>query len=112
MQPGPEATIANASANRQSYAATNRNDMFDTSGPAFDSDSGDFVPNSGGGRRSPAARHAGNLNGLGPAGYFNNTKGFHKGVRPGYGRNQNVSVTRSRGFSGGGIGGVGLPGPR
>ena len=43
-QPGPEATIATITANRQAYAATNRNDMFDTSAPTFDSDTGEFLP--------------------------------------------------------------------
>ena len=47
MQPGPEATIAAAAANRQVYAATNRNEMFDTNSPGLGGDSGEFAPNSG-----------------------------------------------------------------
>ena len=118
LQPGPEATIANVTANRQAYAATNRNDMFDTMSPGLGGDSGEFSPNSG--IRSPggtrASRIGGNLNGLGPAGYYNNarTRSYHPTLRSGISRNNNVSNTRGRGFSGSGAGGggLGLPGPR
>lgn len=113
LQPGPEATIATVTANRQAYAATNRNDMFDSMSPRLGGEEGEFAPNSGirpGGNR--ASRIGGNLNGLGPAGYYNNVRKYHPTVRSGISRNSNVSVTRSRGFSGGGFGGIGLPGPR
>ena len=119
-QPGPEATINAIAANRQAYAATNRNDMFDPTAPsdAFDS-SGDFLPNAGARRRtlsSSASRIGGNTNGLGPVGYYNtaSTKLYHPTLRAGRSKNANVSVVRSRGFSGGGGfgGGMGLPGPR
>ena len=118
LQPGPEATIATITANRQAYAATNRNDMFDTMSPGLADESGDFAPQSGGrrsGRTNQASRIGGNLNGLGPAGYYNNNRGHHPTVRPGISKNHNVSVLRGRGFSGGGLGGgggVGLPGIR
>ena len=113
MQPGPEATIANVTANRQAYAATNRPDLAPGGGGGgYDSD--DFNPNSG--IRRPgagAAKHGGNLNGLGPAGYYNTTRRYFPGQRPGFGRNQNLSQARSRGYSGGGLGGgASLPGPR
>ena len=113
LQPGPEATIATITANRQANAATNRNDMFDSMSPGLDSDTGDFSPSGGlrpGGNR--ASRIGGNLNGAGPQPYFNNAKKFHPTLRPGQTKNNNVSVVRSRSFSGGGAGGVGLPGPR
>lgn len=113
LQPGPEATIANITANRQAYAATNRNDMFDLSSPGIDPETGEFSPN-GGARRS-VSRHGGNLNGQGPAGFYNTTttKRYHPTLRPGFGRNQNLSQARNRGFSGGNIGGgFGLPSPR
>ncbi len=118
LQPGPEATIATITANRQAYAATNRNDFFDSSASSFDSDSSELGFNSGVRGRTGVgkpSRIGGNLNGLGPAGYYNNanTKTYHPTIRPGISKNNNVSVVRSRGFSGGGgIGGVGLPGVR
>ena len=119
LQPGPEATIATITANRQAYAATNRNDMFDTMSPGLADDSGEFGFQSNGrrrGRTNQASRIGGNLNGLGPAGYYNNNLGFHPTLRSGIHKNNNVSVLRSRGFSGGGAaggsGGIGLPGVR
>lgn len=123
-QPGPEATINALAANRQQFAATNRNDMFDPTAQArdlFGADGGDFSPNSGIRRRtlsiSPASRLGGNLNGLGPQGYFNTPvlRQYYPGLKPGRGRNANVANVRGRGFSGGygGMGGgLGLPGPR
>ncbi len=121
--PGPEATINALSANRQQYAATNRNDMFDPSATGrdlFGSDAGEFNPNSGQIKRSlsaGASRIGGNLNGLGPQGYYNTRSlaRYYPNLRAGRGKNANVSVVRNRGFSGGGIGGggnLGLPGPR
>lgn len=118
LQPGPEATIANVTANRQAYAATNRPDLFDPMSPGIGSDSGDFAPNSGLPRRpnaggGSASRHGGNLSGQGPAGYFNTARRYYPLQRPGFGRNQNLSQARSRGFSAGAFGGgFGLPSPR
>ena len=127
LQPGPEATINAAAANRQQYAATNRNGMFDPlnqngGGSAF---SDDFTPSGGGARRRTVSAiggrygvHGGNLNGLGPQGYYGGSKltAYYKDLKTGRGRNANVSVIRGRGFSGGGAGGLGLntglPGPR
>ena len=115
-QPGPEATIAAITANRQADAATNRNEMFDTGSYGFGSDSGEFSPNSGmrkgaGGVR--ASRIGGNLNGLGPAGYYNGASKFHPTIRKGTTKNNYVSVIKGRGYSGGAGGaGLGLPGPR
>ena len=126
LSPGPEATINAVTANRQLYAATNRNGMFDPNSSGTGSlDSDEFSPNSGvrkrGGMSNQNGRfasgvHGGNLNGLGPQGYFGGGKlvpYFHD-LKTGRGKNANVSVTRSRGFSGGGLGGLGggLPGPR
>ncbi len=118
-QPGPEATINAIAANRQAYAATNRNDIFDPGAGAdiFDSN-GDFAPNAGARRRTLSAgpsRIGGNTNGLGPQGFYNTaaTKLYYPSLRKGQNKNANVSVIRSRGFSGGGFGGgLGLPGPR
>ncbi len=120
--PSPEATINAITANRQQYAATNRNDMFDPTANGrdlFGESAGEFNPNPGARRRSVtanASRIGGNLNGLGPQGYFNKsaTLQYHPGLRSGRGKNANVNVVKSRGFSGGigGIGGLGLPGPR
>jgi len=122
--PGPEATITAITANRQQYAATNRNELFDPTAQArdlFGSDSGDFAPNSGLGKRAlsgrqQVSRHGGNLNGLGPQGYYNTREltRYHPTLRAGRGRNANTSVVRGRGFSGGygGMGNLGLPGPR
>ena len=114
LQPGPEATIATITANRQAYAATNRNDMFDTLAPGFDADSGDFVPRGGRqpGSMNRASRIGGNLNGNGPTPYFNNARKYHPTLRNGVTKNNNVSVVRRQGLSNGGAGGVGLPGPR
>jgi len=121
--PGPEATINAITANRQQYAATNRTDMFDPNGHGFGSDlldsNGDFNPNAGIRKRtlsSGVSRIGGNLNGLGPATYYNRANQYHPALRAGRGKNANLSVTRNRGFSGGGFGGlgggIGLPGPR
>jgi len=73
--PGPEATINAITANRQQFAATNRNDMFDPTAQArdfFGSETGEFSPNSGLRKRtltgSQVSRLGGNLNGLGPRG--------------------------------------------
>ncbi len=123
LQPGPEATINAFAANRQQYAATNRNGMFDPSaGLGGGLDFGDEFGSSGVRRRggaavSAASRHAGNLNGLGPAGYYNKANQYFPQLRTGRGKNANVATIRSRGFSGGGLGGGigvggGLPGPR
>ena len=116
LQPGPEATIASITANRQAGAATNRNEFFDTLGSGSDLDS-DFAPNAGGvGRRGGsgrASRIGGNLNGQGPQAYYGaGLRAYHPTVRSGISRNNNLSVTRSRPLSNGGVGGVGLPGPR
>ncbi len=121
LQPGPEATINTIAANRQAYASTNRNEMFDPTGggDSFDS-GGEFNPNAGARRRTISggpSRNGGNLNGLGPVGYFNTsaTRQYYPTLRAGRGRNANVSVIRGRGY-GGGSGasgsGLGLPGPR
>jgi hypothetical protein len=123
LAPGPEATINAITANRQQYAATNRTDMFDPSGQgnggSFLDSSGEFSPNAGLRRRTIStgvSRLGGNLNGLGPQGRFNAANQYHPTLRAGRGKNANVSVTRSRGFSGGGMGGgmggMGLPGVR
>lgn len=125
MSPGPEATINAVTANRQLYAATNRNGMFD---PNYNGAGGfeeeGFSPNSGLRKRSMASMggrfaggvHGGNLNGLGPQGYYGGGKlvNYYHDLKTGRGKNANVSVIRSRGFSGGGYGGLGggLPGPR
>ena len=120
-QSGPEATISAVTANRQAFAATGRNDMFDPAAPNRDifDNNGDFSPTGKSRRRAPtsvAGRygvHGGNLNGMGPAGYFNSgTNIAYRDLRRGIGRNANVAVTRARGISGGGLGGLGLPGPR
>ena len=125
LAPGPEATINAVTANRQQYAATNRNGMFDPnyngSGPLDIGD--DFSPNAGGKRRNLSTQtgrfggvHGGNLNGLGPQGYYGGGKlvNYYHELKTGRGKNANVSVVRGRGFSGGGYGGLGggLPGPR
>jgi hypothetical protein len=132
MSPGPEATINAVTANRQYYAATNRNGMFDpnaSGGNQFESE--EFSPNSGIRKRGSGLSiqtgrfasgvHGGNLNGLGPQGYFGGGKlvPYYHDLKTGRGKNSNVSVTRARGFSGGmgsnaGLGnlGGGLPGPR
>ena len=122
--PGPEATINALTANRQQFAATNRNDFLDPGGSGrdfFGNDSDNFALNSGARRRTissmPSVSRFGNLNGLGPQGYYNKRElsSYYPTLRAGRGRNANVSVLRSgKGYSGGfgGIGGVGLPGPR
>jgi hypothetical protein len=125
LQSGPEATIQAITANRQQAAATNRNDMFDISSNAFSSafiSDYDFTPGSNGVRRrtlgnSQVSRLGGNLNGLGPQGYYNTValRSYYPTLRSGRGRNANVSVIKGRGFSGGGGAGVpsiGLPGVR
>jgi len=125
LSPGPEATINAITANRQQYAATNRNGMFDPSGAASGPDD-EFGLNSGARKRPLTASsgrfargiHGGNLNGLGPQGYYGGGKlvNYYSDLKTGRGKNANVSVIRSRGFSGGGMGyggiGGGLPGPR
>jgi hypothetical protein len=123
LQPGPEATINAVAANRQQYAATNRNGMFDPFGSSFGSlDFGDeFSPNSGALKRSISAAggrygvHGGNLDGLGPRRYYNSKlTQYYPTLRAGRGKNANVASIRSRGFSAGAYGGMGagLPGPR
>ncbi len=122
MQPGPEATINAITANRQQYAATNRNGMFDPNNGGFGSgDFGDEFSSNGVLRRrnnsgGAASRHGGNLNGLGPTGYYNSANKFYPSIRAGRGKNANLATIRSRGFSGGGMAGMsmggGLPGPR
>jgi len=124
LQPGPEATLNAVTANRQHYAATNRNGMFDPNGSGgdlFDFGTGEFSPNSGANRRSLSTVggrygvHGGNLNGLGPAGFYNSKLSpYYRDLRTGRGKNNNVAVLRGRAgnFSGGFGGGIGLPGPR
>jgi hypothetical protein len=124
MSPGPEATINAVTANRQQYAATNRTDMFDPSGSRFGDEEHGF--NTGSRKRTMSAMqgrfargvHGGNLNGLGPQGYYGGGKlvNYYSDLKTGRGKNANVSVVRSRGYSGGmgsmGNLGAGLPGPR
>jgi hypothetical protein len=121
MQPGPEATLNAVTANRQQYAATNRTGMFDPRGSS--NDPLDFADEFGSnGRRvrgvsSVVGRygvHGGNLNGLGPHGYYNsNLNSYYRDLRTGRGKNSNVAVIKSRGRSSGFGGmGSGLPGPR
>lgn len=123
LQSGPEATINAISAARQSYAATNRSDMFDPNGQGFNrfEQDADFLAGSGGRNRGPAgtgaqvARHGGNLAGHGVPARYNRYGNWHPTVRSGQSRNANVAVTRSHGSMGGFGGfnsGVGLPGPR
>jgi hypothetical protein len=124
MNPGPEATLNAVSANRQAYAATGRNSAFDPDSSGLDSlDFGfDYNPNGKARKRPVLANsgkfgvHGGNLNGLGPQGYYQSQalNKYYRELRSGRGRNANVSVTRGgRGMSSGGYGGVGgLPGPR
>ena len=123
LQPGPEATINAAAANRQQYASTNRNGMFDPfgagSGGALEFGD-DFSPNAGKRNRTLSTVggrygvHGGNLNGLGPQGYYNSGKlaPYYRDQRTGRGKNANVAVLRGRGFSGGYGGGASLPSPR
>lgn len=119
LQPGPEASIAALNANRQAYAATNRNDAFDTGAARFDAEAGEYGFNSG--TRAPggsmqAARIGQNLNGRGPSRYYGrNLANFHPNIRPGTQRNANIGAIRQgRGVasSGASYGGVGVPGPR
>jgi hypothetical protein len=126
LQPGPEATINAVTANRQQYAATNRNGMFDPNGTGTGGlDSDEFSLNAGGKRRNLSGQtgrfggvHGGNLNGLGPQGYYGGGKllPYYHELKTGRGRNANVATIRGRGASGGagGYGGLGggLPGPR
>lgn len=122
LQSGPETTINAITAARQSYAATNRSDMFDPSGQAFnrfDLDS-DFLSGTGGRGRAPGsssqvARLGGNLNGRGVPSHFNRVGSYHPTLRSGQSRNANVSAIRGHSnFSGGGnlTPNIGLPGPR
>jgi hypothetical protein len=121
LQPGPEATINAVTANRQYYAATNRNGMFDPDAQGnggFDSD--EYFPGrpNQGSRSGMTGRkrqlHGGNLNGLGPQGYYNSKLStYYPGIKSGRGKNSNTYTARGRGFSGGAAGlGGGLPGPR
>jgi len=124
LQPGPEATINNWAAQRQVYAATNRNGMFDPNSSATGSlDFGDdFLSKPAGLRRNTAAGpggravHGGNLNGLGPQGYYSarlNT--YYPNIRTGRGRNANIATIKGRGgYGGGGMANqaAALPGPR
>jgi len=121
LQPGPEATLNAVAANRQFYAATNRNGMFDPNSASNGSlDFGDdFTTRGNASRRtsgsgSGRAVHGGNLNGLGPQGYYaGRLNGYFPGIKSGRGRNANIPTIRTRGFSGGAVGGGGgLPGPR
>jgi len=124
LQSGPEATINAITAARQSYAATNRTDMFSPNGPDFNRfglDS-DFLAGSGARGRGQAggvstvARLGGNLNGKGVPNHFNRVGSYHPTLRSGQSRNSNVAVVRGRSNFGGGMGNlnptVGLPGPR
>ena len=128
LQSGPEATLNALTAARQSYAATNRSDMFDPSGNTFNRFEGDDLFGGTAGRTTgnqPVARLGGNLNGrgvsVGTVARYNRFGSYHPAVRPGQSRNANVAVVRGRGFGGGGggVGGfpsvapnVGVPGPR
>ena len=123
LQPGPEAVINNWSAQRQAFAATNRNGMFDPNASATGSlDFGDDFMS-----RTPKTRkltgvggrygvHGGNLNGLGPQGYYNgNLNTYYRELRTGRGRNANTATIRGRGgYGGGGMANPAatLPGPR
>ncbi|WP_435018796.1 hypothetical protein TA3x_000782 [Tundrisphaera sp. TA3] len=122
MQAGPEATINAITAARQSYASTNRSDMFDPAGAGFnrfDMDT-DFLSGTSGGTRRPgsttfqAARHGGNLNGRGvttnAASRYNRVGTYHPTLRSGQSRNANVAVVRGRGnMAQGGFAGASVP---
>jgi hypothetical protein len=125
MLGGPEATLNAVAANRQQFAATNRNAMFDPNGAGSDSDDyGDFTTSGPRKRKqlsTTAGRfgvHGGNLNGLGPQPYYNTASRYYRDLRAGRGRNANVFAGPRRGAGGalgagvsyGGVGGV--PGPR
>lgn len=124
LQPGPEATINAFAANRQQYAATNRNGMFDPNSQG--SDSSDFGDDFNGGvrrsKRSGGAvgygTHGGNLNGLGPQGYYSpNLNKYYPGIKSGRGKNTNLAPSSTRRGRAGGAQAYsglnsGLPGPR
>jgi hypothetical protein len=125
LNPGPEATLNAITQVRQANAATNRNDLFDpNAGTGLGGvDLGpDFAVNSGGRRRSITAIggrygvHGGNLNGLGPQGFYNaKLNSYYRELKTGRGRNAYTYTPRGRGLSGGGFGGgggYGMPGPR
>jgi hypothetical protein len=119
---GAESTLNAVAANRQQYAATNRNGMFDPNSNGTDSED-DFTTRGPKKNKrsltSTAGRfgvHGGNLNGLGPQPYYNTASKYYRDLRAGRGRNANLYAgpTSRRGMGGGGgYGGVGgVPGPR
>jgi hypothetical protein len=115
----PEQTLNAVSANNQLLASTNRNGMFDPNSNGLGMDEGDFTTNgtrkkrSFNGTTSRFGVHGGNLNGLGPQGYYNTAQRYYRDLRTGRGRNANVFAGPRRGGGGGGYGGMGgVPGPR
>ncbi len=119
MQPGPEATINAVTADRQSYAATNRGTLFDPISPfSLESDPfGGTGPNGAGRRGSATVRSRSgtpttHVLGSGPTGYYNRAVNYYPSIRVSRGANKNVAVTKaSRGvqgmpnMGGGGMGG-------
>jgi hypothetical protein len=124
-QASPENTLNANMQVRQQYAATNnRSGLFDAGGGGIIDSSefgNEFSSNGVRRKRSQLTNtgrfgpHGGNLNGLGPQGYYDRVAlaRYYKEIKTGRGRNANVAPAgRGRGMSSG-YGGVGgLPGPR
>src|SRR5271157_855029 len=114
MRPTPMDTINQAVIDRQYYAQTQKQSLFNPISPYAE----DYDPlrpysrqqgNERIARPYRFAQSSSNSDGSGPALYYNRAAQYFQGMRAGRGPNRNVATTR-RGRMGGGMGGMGMPG--
>jgi hypothetical protein len=112
MRPRPIDTINQAVQNRQYYAQTQRQSLYNPISPYAESYD-PMHPYSPQGRERVAqpfrfAQNSSNADGSGPQLYYNRAAQYFPNLRPGRGPNANVAPTRrGRGGMGGGMGGMG-----
>jgi hypothetical protein len=111
MRPTPMDTINQSVIDRQYYAQTQKQSLYNPISPYAE----DYDPlrpysrqqgNERIARPFHFAQNSSNSDGSGPGLYYNRAAQYFQGMRPGRGPNRNVAVTR-RGRMGGGMGGMG-----
>jgi len=123
MRPTPMDTINQSVVDRQYYAQTQRQSLYNPISPYAE----EYDPlrpysrqqgNERIARPFHFAQSSSNSDGSGPALYYNRASQYFQGMRPGHGPNKNVATTRrgrmggggGMGGMGGGMGGMGMPG--
>jgi len=110
LRPTPMDTINQAVVDRQYYAQTQRQSLYNPISP-YAEDYDPLRPYSQQQGKERIARpfrfaqDSSNTNGSGPALYYNRAAQYFSGLRPGRGPNRNVAVTRRGGGRYGGMGG-------